>query len=234
VETAAEMALAARRAGGRVEVVLLDGGVLPLGAGAHPRVGQVALRRLRKVGVRYVGEARLARMDGRTITYTLGEQLVTEEASLVVWSGGVKANPTVQQWRLPMDERGRIKVEQTFAVVGVPGVYAVGDIAAVQNPHTGRPDPQSAQVALRQAAHLGTSLAASLRSGVPLVPFAFPRRWQFVVAIGGRYAVGDVFGARGGGYFFFLLRHLIDLRYFLSAFSWRQAWRLYRRGTMVL
>lgn len=234
VETAAEMALVARRAGGGVQVALLDGGALPLGVGAHPRVGRVALRRLQRVGVRYVGEARLARMDGATVTYTVGERSVTEGADLVVWCGGVKANPVVQRWRLPLDEKGRVRVTKNFSVVDVPNVYALGDVATVVNPHTGRPDPQSAQVALRQAAHFGWALARALRFGGAPAPFPFSRHWELVVAVGGRYAVGDVFGVRGGGYLFFLLRHLIDLRYFLAAFSWRQAWTLYRRGTMVL
>jgi NADH dehydrogenase FAD-containing subunit len=214
VETAAELALWGRRMGSNVKVALLDAGEWPLGAGAHPRVGKLAKDRLAKVGVEYIGQARLLRMTGTEVFYAgpQGERGLASD--LTIWSGGVKANPIVQTWRLPMDERGRLKIQENFQVSGQPHVYALGDVATVVNPRTGRPDPQSAQVAVSQAHHLGRELARLCKTGRVPRPFKFPRRWELLVAIGGRYAVGDVMGLKTGGFLFYLLRQLVDRRYF--------------------
>ena len=60
--------------------------------------------------------------DGSTIpTHTL------------VWTAGVRSRPAVQQFGLPLDERGRIKVDEFLRVEGRSNVWSLGDNAAVPN-----------------------------------------------------------------------------------------------------
>jgi NADH:ubiquinone reductase (H+-translocating) len=68
------------------------------------------------------------------------------------------------------DKGGRVLVDDTLAVPGMPGVYALGDLAHCPGPD-GKPVPGLAQVAKQQGRHLGESLVRHIRDGSPLRPF---------------------------------------------------------------
>ena len=81
------------------------------------------------------------------------------ETETVVWTAGVAANPVAARLGLPLDERGRVPVDELCASPGCRGVYALGDIAAVPNAATpGELDPPTCQHALRQARRLARNL----------------------------------------------------------------------------
>jgi len=63
--------------------------------------------------------------------------------------------------------RGALVVDSTLAVPGHPGLWAVGDCAAVTDGRTGQPCPPTAQFAIRQAATLA-SLSGGLISSLGL------------------------------------------------------------------
>ncbi len=95
---------------------------------------------------------------------------------------------------LPVDGRGRVVVDPTLAVEGRPGVWSLGDCAAVPNAATpGALDPPTCQHALRQA----RCLAANL-TGTPRV---YRYRMLGQVATLGRYkGIADVLGLRLRGF----------------------------------
>jgi NADH:ubiquinone reductase (H+-translocating) len=105
-------------------------------------------------------------VDGR-VTLSDGSGMDT---GLLVWTAGVKADPIVAHFGLPLDERGRVCVGPTLQVHGHDDVWALGDCASVPNAATpGRVDPPTSQHALRQARrlaanhrHPGRRYAASL------------------------------------------------------------------------
>ncbi len=157
-------------------------------------------------------------------------------ADLVIWSAGVKVTEEVETFPFPRDPRGRITVENTFAVPGFEGVFAAGDCAAMINPHTGKPDPQSAQVAHYQSHALADNLLRYIK-GDSLKAAVLPARWAFLVAIGGPKAAGVLSGINVFGYPAFLLRRLADLRYFWKLFppfhalkTWLNGVSLYRKN----
>ena len=55
-------------------------------------------------------------------------------ARTVVWTAGVKPHPVVAELGLPLDGGGRIAADRFCAVAGRPGVWAIGDAAAVPDP----------------------------------------------------------------------------------------------------
>jgi len=70
------------------------------------------------------------------------------------------------------NNRGAVVVDSSLAVPGYPGVWALGDCAAVNDGKTGKPCPPTAQFALREAQTIATNIRASL-SGMPGKPFHF-------------------------------------------------------------
>jgi NADH dehydrogenase len=120
------------------------------------------------------------------------------DAGLLVWTAGVKANPIVTDFGLPLDERGRVRVGPTLQVEGHADVWALGDCAAVPNAATpGQIDPPTSQHALRQARRLSDNLKA-LAVGRPLQAHRFRSLGQ-VATLGRKEGIADMFGVRVSG-----------------------------------
>jgi len=93
-------------------------------------------------------------------------------ARTLVWTAGTAPNPLLRTLPLETDRRGAVVVEDTMAVTGHAGVWAVGDCAALKDGKTGNPCPPTAQFALREARVLARNIRATLR-GRALEPFHF-------------------------------------------------------------
>ena len=169
------------------------------------RLGEYAARQLVKRGVEIHVDTTLESVDAGSATLSNGERILTHT---LVWTAGVKASPELARFGLPLDERGRVKVDETLRVEGHEHVWALGDDAAVPNTATpGEVDPPTQQHALRQARRLAKNIA-----GEPQ-PYHYKMLGQ--VATLGRYkGIADVLGLRFTGFLgWFITRtyHLYQL-----------------------
>jgi NADH:ubiquinone reductase (H+-translocating) len=115
-------------------------------------------------------------------------------ARTLVWTAGVKASPLVGIFGMPLDERGRVQVDEHLRVEGRDRVWSLGDCAAVPNRATpGSVDPPTCQHALRQARRLAKNLSGDEE------PYRYKMLGQ--VATLGRYkGIADVMGLRLRGF----------------------------------
>jgi NADH dehydrogenase len=176
-----------------IRVVLLHAGGLILPE--LPRsLAEFAQALLRRRGVEIRLDTRLA---GATADHALlagGERIATRTLVSTVPSG---PNPLVAM--LPVKkERGRILVGSDLEVADHPGVWAVGDCAAVRDASSGDFCPPTAQHATRQAACAARNIAATLR-GEPRKAFAFTALGK-MGSLGRRSAVAEIFGLRLSGF----------------------------------
>ena len=76
----------------------------------------------------------IAEIDAGGIRLTSGETIATRT---VIWCAGMRANALTAQFGTQRDHLGRLSVDEYLRVVGVPGVFAAGDVAAlrVDNDH---------------------------------------------------------------------------------------------------
>lgn len=112
----------------------------------------------------------------------------TELASdLTVWATGVAPHEEVREWSLPLDDGDRIRVGEDLQVVGMPGVYAAGDVAA-----TPQQLPQLAQPAIQGGAHVARQIIRAM-AGEEGEPFSYYDKGQLAI-IGRRSAIGEVPG----------------------------------------
>jgi NADH dehydrogenase len=144
----------------------------------------------------------LRELRGRGIDIRLGttlEELSADRARLstdevlptrtVVWTAGVAPHPSLRDLSLPLDERGRVAVDEHLRVRGMDAVWAIGDCAAAPDPRGGL-CPPTAQHAVRQGPVVARNIAAELGVGGP-APFAYRGSAAFVNL--GRYkAVGRI------------------------------------------
>jgi NADH:ubiquinone reductase (H+-translocating) len=127
-----------------------------------------AQSRMESRGVIFRLNTRLKDAQPRTVILSDGEI----PACTLVWTAGTAPNPLLRTLPLETDKRGAVVVDYMLAVPGHPGVWALGDCAAVQDTKTGKPCPPTAQFALREAEVLARNIAAQLK-GRPTRRFHF-------------------------------------------------------------
>ena len=172
------------------------------------RLGEYAAKQLVKRGVEIHVDTTLESVEAGAARLSDGDRILTHT---VVWTAGVKASPVLYRFGLPLDERGRVKVDELLRVEGHERVWALGDDAAVPNAATpGEVDPPTSQHALRQARRLAKNLAGERK------PYRYRMLGQ--VATLGRYkGIADVLGLRFTGFLgWFITRtyHLYQLPLF--------------------
>ena len=119
-------------------------------------LGTYAARRLTERGVEIHVDTTLVSYDGSEAVLGDGTRI---PARTLVWTAGVRASPLLPDLGFPLDARGRVVVDEALRVVGVDGVWSLGDCAAVKNVKTpGQIDPPTCQHALRQARRLVKNL----------------------------------------------------------------------------
>jgi NADH dehydrogenase len=155
------------------------------------RLGDYAARQLLGRGIEIRTSTTLAEAGDSWARLSDGE---TIPSRTLVWTAGVRASPLGHVWGLPVDERGRVVVDEAMRVEGRERVWALGDCARVPNLATpGIPDPPTCQHALRQARRLAKNLAGDVR------PYRYRMLGQ--VATLGRYkGIADVVGVRLRGF----------------------------------
>ena len=135
--------------------VLVDGAPRILGP-MPERLSRSAARVLARRGIQVLSETRLRAVDAAGAELSDGRRI---ETATVVWTAGVAANPIIRELGFPVDGHGRIPVDETLRVVGMPNVWSLGDGASVPNEATpGVTDPATSQHALRQARRLARNL----------------------------------------------------------------------------
>ncbi len=155
------------------------------------KLGDYAARELERRGVDIRAGTTLESVEPHAAVLSDGDRLLT---STVVWTAGVRANPVNERLGMPLDERGRIVVDETLHVEGVPHTWALGDGARVPNRATpGEFDPPTCQHALRQARRLAKNLTGEPR------PYRYRMLGQ--AATLGRYkGIAQIPGARLRGF----------------------------------
>jgi NADH:quinone reductase (non-electrogenic) len=117
------------------------------------------------------------RMEARGVTFRLNTRLGDANPGVVslsegeirahtlVWTAGTTPNPLLKSLPVEKDKRGALVVGNTLALRGRPGVWALGDCAALTDARSGRPCPPTAQFAVREAEVLAKNICAELRGG---------------------------------------------------------------------
>jgi NADH:quinone reductase (non-electrogenic) len=154
------------------------------------RLGEYAARELQERGVEIHVGTTLESISADEAVLGDGTRIPTKT---LVWTAGVRPNPLLRELELPLDDRGRVEVDEYLQVRGRECVWALGDCARVPNRASSEPDPPTCQHALRQARRLAKNLAGDRG------PYAYRMLGQ--VATLGRYkGIADVLGLRLRGF----------------------------------
>lgn len=219
-----------------VEVMLVDFADGPLKM-LPAMLRNITRNRLRNLGIVFRPNTALAKVGERSVELkhirnsVPVEPVETVPCDFCITALGVKMPEIVDSLPFAKHAKGRIFVEVGMHVLGHRDIFALGDIAAFTfNRNT--LDPQTAQVAVAQSDIVVKNIVAAL-AGKPLVEYAQKQRWDILIALGGKYAVGNVFGVPVWGYTAYILRRFVDARYFFSVLPWREALLRVMKGVII-
>lgn len=178
-----------------IRVALIQSGPRILPEVSEP-LSAYALRQLRKHGVEVFLQTRVARCSERTVYLSNGDEL---PCRTFVWAAGVAPSPILQRLELPKTKASKIDVDSTMGVRETPGIWALGDSAAIPDMETGNLCPPTAQYASRQGQVLAANIASAIE-GKPLREFRH-KSLGLLAGLGRRTAIAEVFGFRFSGFF---------------------------------
>jgi NADH:ubiquinone reductase (H+-translocating) len=126
-----------------------------------------------------IGRDRVTLVDGTVI-----------EGDTIVLAAGVAPNPLLAAFPVAKDRKGRIAVDATMRSTSHPEAWAIGDCASIPDPK-GKPYPQLAQHALREAKVLAHNMAVAHRRQGELKNFVYENMGT-LAALGHFNGVGRV------------------------------------------
>jgi NADH dehydrogenase len=134
----------------------------------------------------------------------------TLPAATAVWTAGVRAGLDGARWGLPAGRKGQVPVMPTLQIAAYPDVYAIGDVAEVED--AARPLPMLAPVAIQQGAAAVHNIGLRLDGRAP-VPFTYKDAGT-LATIGRNAAVAELGGRAFTGFpawVLWLVVHLVQL-----------------------
>ena len=175
-----------------IRIILIEGGkhLLPeLGE----ELGRYAEQKLRNRGVEVINGALVTSYDGSTVELNNGRSI---PAATVIWTAGAKPSAVIES--LPCEkQRGRLLVDGCLAVKGFPGLWAVGDCAAVPD-GAGGFYPPTAQHGMRAAIVAAKNIERAIAGDQPK-PFHY-KTMGMLVSIGHHSGVAMLFGFKFSGF----------------------------------
>jgi NADH dehydrogenase len=210
-----------------VRVILIDGGKEPL-ANFGDRLSERATKELTKMGVelhmglRVVGVDPLG-VDTQAAARDGDGEKGRFECATTIWAAGVQASPLATMLAdatgAETDRAGRIAVLPDLSLPGHPEVFAVGDMASINNL------PGVCEVAMQGGLHAANTIKRRL-NGKESVPFKY-RDLGSAAAIGRFKAIVGVRSLRLSGFpgwVVWMFVHLAFLNGFGSRFTTMWRW----------
>src|SRR5215475_6297441 len=134
-----------------------------------PKLETYARAALEERGVKVHTGAGVAEIGPTSIELSTG---ATVKTHTTVWAAGLQANPVVNSLGIELVHGGRIPVGPDLQVKEHPGVFAIGDIAAMTDGKTGQVLPGLGATALQAGRHVGETIKCLLESKQP-EPFKY-------------------------------------------------------------
>lgn len=164
----------------------------------------------RGVDIRLNVRLKAVSADGAVVQDKATQEISTIDARTIVSTVPSAPHAMVAALPCPLD-RGRITVTENLNVADWPGLWAVGDCAAVPQ-KDGIMSPPTAQHALRQAKTCADNIVASMRDK-PMKAFGFTGLGK-LASLGQHSAVAQVMGIRFKGLFAWFVWRTIYLSKF--------------------
>ncbi len=167
-----------------------------------------ALKYLTNMGVKVLLNSRVTDFDGNTVSLKDGRQIPSQK---VIWAAGIQGMPLAGLPASATTYGNRLAVDRFHRVKDTEDIYAVGDVAYMEEPAWEKGHPQVAQVAIQMGENLARNFAYRLDKKEP-VPFTYHDKGS-MATVGRARAVVDIPKPEFnfGGFFAWLLWLFVHL-----------------------
>jgi len=138
----------------KMKIYLLEGTGKTLAAMSE-RSSNQSQKYLENLGVTVLTNSLLKDYDGKTVSLQNGD---TIESSMLIWAAGIKGNVPEGISKDLVARGNRIKVNRHCQVNGFENIYAIGDVAYMEEPAYPNGHPQVAPVAMQMADMIAKNL----------------------------------------------------------------------------
>lgn len=171
--------------------------------------------RLRDLGVNVFCNRDLKKEQSWTVQ--LADMIIGTKT--LVWTAGIITNELVKKITgLQLAKKNRIIVDDYLQAKGFENFFVIGDAADTK--YSGL-----AQTAIYDAECVAKNISRKIKDGKP--QGYVPRPVAFNIGVGPRWSVMMIGGWVSFGWFPYVMRTLIDIKYFLSILPIGEVWRLY-------
>ena len=174
----------------KARIVLVEAGE-EIFAMFKPNLREYTREALEKRTVEVVTGARVQSVSPTRVTLASGEVI---PAHTLVWGAGLQGNSLVRSLGIELQRGNRIRVGPELELADYPGVYVVGDIAAITDAKEEQVLPQLGSVALQSGEHVGATIERRV-AGKSTKPFAYKDKGT-MAAIGRHAAVVQMLGGK--------------------------------------
>lgn len=197
--------------------------------GAGEWIQKKAAARLQKLGGKIMFKSMIKEIRQKEIVLGDGSKIPYD---LLVWTAGVKASEAVKTLEgVKFEKSSCIAVDKHFRIAPHENVFGVGDITYCVDEATGKALPMTAAVALREAKYVAENIKRAIAKKPPLAYRV--TQPGFIIPLGGRYALLELYGIRLAGFLPWALKELIGLKYWTETLGLRKAWGLWKKGLEI-
>ncbi|MBK6619877.1 MAG: NAD(P)/FAD-dependent oxidoreductase [Saprospirales bacterium] len=190
---------------GKMQILLAEGSPRLLN-GMSEESSQAALEFLRKMDVQVKLDAMVTDYDGEWVELNDGTRIRSKK---VIWAAGIIGNKVPGLPEAAILRGNRIRVDRYSRVQGLDNVFAIGDIAYMEDEAYPKGHPQVAQPAIQQGRNLAANMLRSL-SVSGWKPFQY-KDLGSMATIGRNRAVVDLPHYKTQGFFAWLIWLLVHL-----------------------
>lgn len=217
VEIAAEMAYVIRRhaksigeAASELKIHLIDASSTILPGMSEYIIGHTKAR-LEALHINIMTDSFIDRVTDSQIHFKDGRTL---DYHFMIFTGGIKVPGLEFSETVTTNRLNQFNADETLRLAKFQNVFAVGDCVEIRD-REGRVLPPTAQIAERSAEYAALAIKRLIQGRSP-EPFNAKVDGVFV-ALGGNYAVGELFGViKVKGYAAYLLKKFVTHTYYLG------------------
>lgn len=186
---------------------------------------RIAERRLKKLGVTIFTGKRVLNVESHQVTTEDGTII---PATFVLWGGGIKGPEMFKNVdTLPLERTGKIVVDKYLRARDSENIFAIGDATYAFDKKKNAPIPSTAWSAMQGGSLVAENIHRSI-TGSTLKEFK-PKYPGFVSAAGGKYGIAHLFGFTFAGFFGWIVKRVIDIKYIISVYPFWKGVRVWFR-----
>ena len=208
------------------KILLIEAGPQVLAAFA-PKLQRYTRRRLQRMGVDVLLNTAAQAMDQSSVTVSGPDGDRRIPARTKIWAAGVQASPLAAMLAkatgADTDRAGRVAVRPDCSLPGHPEVFAVGDMAWLNDL------PGVAQPAIQEGTYVGKLIGARLAGKTDMKPFAYRDKGS-MATIGHLSAVTESYGMKFTGVIGYTMWGFVHVLYLVgwgnrlgAMFNWARA-----------